>query len=387
MKAPRIREAAARLGGPGPRRRLVPRGVPGSRPLPGSRRPRSLRRRGPRPGRRIPARKIAGGLQFRPPARPQTGHHRAPGHRRIPHRSVQRGPARPTRNRQNPPRDRVRLRAAQLGHRVLFATATDWVARLQAAHQAGRLAAGAASGCAATGCSSSTRSATSRSSRTPRTCSSSSSLTLRTRLADPHLEPALRPLGRRVRRPGRRLSHDRPHRPPRRRHHPQRLQLPAQTCTDGLFALDKTGKSGRITNVNVAHFSTRELAHFSTSADILGNIRNPAQSGPSTTRSEAQRVYFVHTPNWPSQSIAATSRTHAGVRLFCILRQDPSGTVSPSIRLFLPRRTERFVPRMVVDPAVGLFRADEWVFTAMLDGWQATDARSRAEDACHLPAE
>jgi DNA replication protein DnaC len=32
------------------------------------------------------------------------------------------------------------LRAAQLGHRVLFATATDWVARLQAAHQGGRLA-------------------------------------------------------------------------------------------------------------------------------------------------------------------------------------------------------------------------------------------------------
>ena len=31
------------------------------------------------------------------------------------------------------------LRATQLGHRVLFATATGWVTRLQAAHQAGRL--------------------------------------------------------------------------------------------------------------------------------------------------------------------------------------------------------------------------------------------------------
>jgi DNA replication protein DnaC len=31
------------------------------------------------------------------------------------------------------------LRANQLGHRVLFATATDWVARLQEAHQGGRL--------------------------------------------------------------------------------------------------------------------------------------------------------------------------------------------------------------------------------------------------------
>ncbi|MGP5689424.1 hypothetical protein [Glutamicibacter ardleyensis] len=30
-----------------------------------------------------------------------------------------------------------------------------------------------------------------------------------------------------------------------------------------------------------------------------------------------------------------------------------------------------FVPRMLVDPNIGLFRADEQVFTAMLDGWQA----------------
>jgi hypothetical protein len=54
-------------------------------------------------------------------------------------------PRRPTsscsapRNRENPPRGRLELRASQLGHRVLFATAIDWVARLQAAHQGGRL--------------------------------------------------------------------------------------------------------------------------------------------------------------------------------------------------------------------------------------------------------
>lgn len=30
-----------------------------------------------------------------------------------------------------------------------------------------------------------------------------------------------------------------------------------------------------------------------------------------------------------------------------------------------------FVPRLLVDPSVGLFRADERVFTAMLDGWRA----------------
>ena len=41
------------------------------------------------------------------------------------------------------------LRATQLGHRVLFATAIDWVARLQAAHQNGRLPRNW-SGCAAT---------------------------------------------------------------------------------------------------------------------------------------------------------------------------------------------------------------------------------------------
>ena len=104
-------------------------------------------------------------------------------------------------------------------------------------------------------------------------------ITLRTRLADPDLEPAVRPLGRCVRRPGRRLSHDRPNRPPRRSHHPQRLQLPTQTCADRLAALDKTGKSGRITNVNVAHFSTCKTAHFSTSADTGHQRFNPLPLG------------------------------------------------------------------------------------------------------------
>ncbi len=30
-----------------------------------------------------------------------------------------------------------------------------------------------------------------------------------------------------------------------------------------------------------------------------------------------------------------------------------------------------FVPRLLVDPGVSLFRADERVFEAMLDGWRA----------------
>src|SRR5215212_4946334 len=52
---------------------------------------------------------------------------------------------------------------------------------------------------------------------------------LRARLADLDQQPALRSLGRRVRRPNNRRRHDRPDRPPRRRPHPQRQQLPAQT--------------------------------------------------------------------------------------------------------------------------------------------------------------
>jgi IstB-like ATP binding protein len=35
--------------------------------------------------------------------------------------------------------DRLAIKAAQAGHRVAFATAVDWVARLKAAHNAGRL--------------------------------------------------------------------------------------------------------------------------------------------------------------------------------------------------------------------------------------------------------
>jgi len=59
------------------------------------------------------------------------------------------------------------------------------------------------------------------------TCSSARVVTLRTRLTDPYLEPAVLQLGRRVRRPSRRRRNDRPHRPPRRRAHPERHQLPA----------------------------------------------------------------------------------------------------------------------------------------------------------------
>ncbi|WP_307493270.1 hypothetical protein, partial [Pseudarthrobacter defluvii] len=41
--------------------------------------------------------------------------------------------------------------------------------------------------------------------------------------------------------------------------------------------LDKTGKYGRIASVKVAHFSTHEMAHFSTIADtwVFRNLRVP----------------------------------------------------------------------------------------------------------------
>ena len=65
------------------------------------------------------------------------------------------------------------IRACQAGHRVLFATASEWVDRLAAAHHAGTLQAELlASG--VTRCWSSTKSATSPSNPKPRTCSSNS---------------------------------------------------------------------------------------------------------------------------------------------------------------------------------------------------------------------
>ena len=69
----------------------------------------------------------------------------------------------------------IAIRACQAGHRVQFATATQWVARLAEAHHAGRSSKTSSSGSAAIRCSSSTRSATSPSNPKPPTSSSSSS--------------------------------------------------------------------------------------------------------------------------------------------------------------------------------------------------------------------
>ena len=121
------------------------------------------------------------------------------------------------------------IAACHAGHRVLFATATDWVARLQEAHRLGRLPAELAKlrrygliiidevGYLPFEQDAANLFFQLVSSRYEHT-----SLILTQ-------QPALRPLGRRLRRPDHRRRHDRPDRPPRRRPHSQRRQLPAET--------------------------------------------------------------------------------------------------------------------------------------------------------------
>ena len=56
---------------------------------------------------RFPARKSVGGVRLRPRPRPQTRHHRPPGHPGLRHRPRERRLPRPTRHRQDPPGDRA----------------------------------------------------------------------------------------------------------------------------------------------------------------------------------------------------------------------------------------------------------------------------------------
>src|SRR4029453_14924538 len=125
---------------------------------------------------RLPRPQNLRGVQLRPPTRNPPRRHHPAGRRPLPHRSPQRGPPWPTRHRENPRCDRPRRRRlpyrtaglvpprprtvsplappatenppvapppapppCHTGQRVLFATATDWVARLQDAHQRDRL--------------------------------------------------------------------------------------------------------------------------------------------------------------------------------------------------------------------------------------------------------
>ena len=121
------------------------------------------------------------------------------------------------------------IAACHAGHRVLFATATDWVTRLTDAHQRGRLPAELTRlrryGLIVideVGYLPFAQDAANLFFQLVSCRYEHASLILTSNLP-------VRPLGRRVRRPNRRRRHDRPDRPPRRRPHPQRRQLPPQT--------------------------------------------------------------------------------------------------------------------------------------------------------------
>ena len=160
------------------------------------------------------------------------------------------------------------IAAAHHGHRVLFATATEWVTRLTDAHRAGRLP-----------------QELTRLRRygliivdevgyLPFEQDAANlffqlvSMPLRTRLADPDLQPAVQRLGRRLRRPGRRRRDDRPRRPPRRRPDPQGRQLPATQPRHRHPAQHQNPRHGRLeTNEPVASFSSVASASISSVAD------------------------------------------------------------------------------------------------------------------------
>ena len=137
---------------PGPRRRLDPRGLPRRGARTRSRRPATP----PAPQLRIraagfPARKTLDDFDWdaQPAVRQQVAALASGG---VPHRGPQRRAARPARHRQDPPRHRRSgIVAAHHGHRVLFATATDWVTRLTDAHRARPAPRTSSPGCAATG--------------------------------------------------------------------------------------------------------------------------------------------------------------------------------------------------------------------------------------------
>ncbi len=108
LKTPTIGALLGRARRPGPRRELVARGVPGRGPATPGRRPRVRRHHDADPHRALPGGQDARGLQPRPPALAAPRRAGAPGDRHVRREGRERDPARPTRAREDPPRDRAR---------------------------------------------------------------------------------------------------------------------------------------------------------------------------------------------------------------------------------------------------------------------------------------
>ena len=136
LKAPRIREAAARLADQARDAGWTPRGLPCRGAGARGRRPQRLRRRscGSAPPGSPPARPWRSSTSTTSPAPPRRLG--ALGRRRLPDQSPQRRVARPAGTGKTHLATALGIAACHAGHRVLFATATDWVTRLQDAHRA-----------------------------------------------------------------------------------------------------------------------------------------------------------------------------------------------------------------------------------------------------------
>src|SRR4030095_6834552 len=88
---------------------------------------------------RFPARKSLEEFDFDHSPRIETRPDRPPGHVGFHHREGERASAGTARHGEAHLATGLAIRACQAGHRVLFATASQWVDRLAAAHHAGRL--------------------------------------------------------------------------------------------------------------------------------------------------------------------------------------------------------------------------------------------------------
>ena len=197
--------------------------------------------------------------------------------------------------------------AARHGHRVLFATATDWVTRLTDAHRAGRLPQELARlrryGLIIVdevGYLPFEQDAANLFFQLVSSRYEHASLILTS-------EPAVLRLGRRLRRPSRRRRHDRPHRPPRRRPHPQRRQLPTPRPRHRQPAQHPHHHrpKPRPRLPTTVHFSSAETDQLSSAVDSgrattpelpsshLDGINEPSAAFASPTADLTNRVNFA----------------------------------------------------------------------------------------------